>query len=115
MVENSVTPPENPLIVYISPTMNLPPQRLSNAKTVALVSTAPLTGKVAGDPRHVATHEPHGEGQAVVFEDVCHQVHVVGAFAGLMSCCVETSCCCEREEHHLWVLIKCPLGSLPEW
>lgn len=52
-----------------------------------------LTSKVAGDSRHVATHQPYSDGQAVVLENVRHQVHMIGAFAGLVCCCVESSSC----------------------
>lgn len=56
-----------------------------------LVQVVLLTGEVAGNSWHVATHQPHGEGQAMVLEDVCHQIHMVGVFAGLVGCCVETA------------------------
>lgn len=50
-----------------------------------------LTGKVAGNPWHVATHQPYSEGQAMVLEDVGHQVHMAGVFAGLVGCCIEAA------------------------
>lgn len=75
-------------------------------RTVILVQMAPLTSEVAGDARHVATHQPHCERKTVVLEDVCHQVHMVGAFASFVCCCVETSCRRERKEYHLQKIVK---------
>lgn len=54
---------------------------------------AALTGKVAGHPGHVATHQPHSDGQAMVLEDVGHQVYVVGILAAFLCCCVEAAGC----------------------